>query len=411
MRRSAIQRLIQLKEWKPSELSLDAEELAELQAIPAKLAIQPAGDRYVVTPGSMIGAANTARLRVVIEPKLSVDRVFFLLGYARNVRFAPVATTLAAREGIVDPFVSAFLNVLQRALRRGLLMSYVEREEALATIRGRIRFAEQARRRYGLPLPIEVRYDDHTVDTEANRLVKAALRRIERLRLRDPSLRRRAADGVTSFETVADVAFDPQRLPSFAYTRLEERYRPVLELAALLVKNTSVELHAGGASTSAILFDMNDVFEDFVWAAVGDELRRVLPTNYRWRQGKSIALDEDQRVRPEPDLSLWQGKLCVFVGDVKYKDTKQGEVDDLYQLLAYCSAAGLDDGLLLYAEKSSGANVHRVVRGGPRLRVETVDLTAPVSVLSRRCKAIASEIAGIVLAGPRSSVAAQSPRG
>ena len=64
-------------------------------------------------------------------------------------------------------------------------MSYVQREEALPTIRGRVRFAEQARRRYDLPLPIEVRYDDYTVDIEANRLVKAALRRIERLRLRD----------------------------------------------------------------------------------------------------------------------------------------------------------------------------------------------------------------------------------
>src|SRR4051812_1286519 len=73
-------RLIQLQEWKASELTLDAEELAELQAIPAKLTIQPAAGRYVVTPRSIIGAATTRRLHVVIEPKLQIDRVFFLLG-------------------------------------------------------------------------------------------------------------------------------------------------------------------------------------------------------------------------------------------------------------------------------------------------------------------------------------------
>ena len=86
-RRSTIPspRLIRLQEWKPSELSLDAEELAELQAIPAKLTVQPAAGRYVVTPGSIIGAATTTRLHVVIEPKLSIDRVFFLLGYARQL--------------------------------------------------------------------------------------------------------------------------------------------------------------------------------------------------------------------------------------------------------------------------------------------------------------------------------------
>jgi 5-methylcytosine-specific restriction enzyme subunit McrC len=347
-----------------------------------------------------VGAATTPRLQVVIEPKLPIDRVFFLLGYARKVRFAADTTTLAGREGIVEPFVAAFLDALQRALRRGLPMSYVSREEALPTIRGRVRFAEQLRRRYGLPLPIEIGYDDFTVDTEANRLVKAALRRIERMRLRNALLRRRAAEALASFDGVADVSFDTRRLPTFNYTRLDERYRPVLELAALLVRNTSVELHPGAATMTSILFDMNDVFEDFVSAAIGDELRPILPTSYRWRQGKSVSLDEDLNVRPEPDLSLWHGTRCVFVGDAKYKETEQGEVGDIYQLLAYCSATGLDEGLLLYAEKPSGPSVHRVVRGGPRLRVETVDVTAPLARLRDRCHALAVEIAATAVTAP-----------
>jgi 5-methylcytosine-specific restriction enzyme subunit McrC len=327
-----------------------------------------------------------------------------LLGYSRNFHFAPEATTLAAREGIVEPFVAAFLDVLQRALRRGLLMSYLQREEALTTIRGRVRFAEQARRRHGLPLPIEVRYDDYTVDVEANRLVKAALRRVERLPLRNSLLRRRIVEALASFDGVTDVTFDTRRLPAFNFTYLDERYRPLLELAALLVQNTSVDLHPGEATTRSILFDMNDVFEDFVWAAIGDELRQILPTSYRWKQGKSIALDEDGHVRPEPDLSLWDRERCIFVGDAKYKETKQGEVEDLYQLLAYCSAAGLDEGLLLYAEKRRGRSIHQVVRGGPRLRVETVDLTASVGDVKDRCRVIASEIASSTAAASRRTV-------
>jgi hypothetical protein len=159
-----------------------------------------------VTPQSVIGAATTPRLSVVIEPKLSIDRVFWLLGYARKIRFAPDPTTLIAREGIVEAFVAAFLDSLQRALRRGLPMSYVAREEALATIRGRVRFAEQLRRRYELPLPVEVGYDDYTIDTEANRLVKAALRRIERIRLRNTLLRRRTAESLSSCDGVTSGA-------------------------------------------------------------------------------------------------------------------------------------------------------------------------------------------------------------
>jgi 5-methylcytosine-specific restriction enzyme subunit McrC len=307
-------------------------------------------------------------------------------------------TTLTAREGIVESFIAVFLAVLRRTLRRGLPMSYVSREEALQTIRGRVRFADQLRRRYDLPLPVEVGYDDYTLDTEANRLVKAALRRIERLRMRNPSLRRRTKEALGAFDGVADVTFDPRRLPGFDYTRLNEHVRPLLELAALLVRNTSVELHPGAASTTSILFNMDDAFEDFVWAAIGDELRGILPASFLWRQGKSIALDEDSLVRPEPDLSLWEDSRCVFVGDAKYKRTKQGEVGDIYQLLAYCSATGLDEGLLLYAEKPSGLSLHRVVRGGPRLRVETVDVTAPLAVLQERCHNLALEIGSTAMA-------------
>ena len=59
-----------------------------------------------------------------------------------------------------------------------MIHDYLTREEALYTVRGRIRFDEQMRRRYGIPLPIEVRYDEFTDDTRANRLVKAAVMRL-----------------------------------------------------------------------------------------------------------------------------------------------------------------------------------------------------------------------------------------
>lgn len=329
----------------------------------------------------------------MIEPKLDIDRVFYLLGYSRDVRFHADQVAMAARGGIAEPFVLAFLETLQRAMRRGLPTSYVRREEALPTIRGRIRFADQIQRRQDLPLPVEVSYDDFTVDTEENRLVKAALRRAEHLRLRNPLLRRRAAELLTIFDGVQDANFNPRRLPAFTYNRLNQQFRPVLELAALLVQSVSLELHPGATSMSSILFNMNKVFEDFVWAAVGDALRKLLPPSYRWRHGRSVTLDEDSRLRPEPDLSLWHRSRCVFVGDAKYKETAQGEINDIYQLLAYCASTGLDEGLLLYAEKPGGPTIHEVVRGGPTLKVETVDVTAPVEELGSRCRTIAAQIA------------------
>ena len=60
-----------------------------------------------------------------------------------------------------------------------LLHGYREEEDALQTVRGRIRLDDQMRRRPGFLLPVEVRYDEFTDDILENRLVKAAVVRLK----------------------------------------------------------------------------------------------------------------------------------------------------------------------------------------------------------------------------------------
>ena len=73
----------------------------------------------------------------------------------------------------------------RRAFAGGLLHGYRTEEETLSTVCGRIAFAEQLRRRFDIPLPVEVRYDDFTDDITANRLVKAAGARLRGMRIGD----------------------------------------------------------------------------------------------------------------------------------------------------------------------------------------------------------------------------------
>jgi 5-methylcytosine-specific restriction enzyme subunit McrC len=107
---------------------------------------------------------------------------------------------------------------------------------------------------------------------------------------------------------------------------------------------------------------------------------------------RSIRLDEESALATEPDLSWWRGQRCLFVGDAKYKLTEEGQLSDLYQLLAYCIATGLDSGLLIYAEQPTGPARHRIVHGGPTLRVESVDVTSPVSRIENRLDVLAASI-------------------
>jgi 5-methylcytosine-specific restriction endonuclease McrBC regulatory subunit McrC len=144
---------------------------------------------------------------------------------------------------------------------------------------------------------------------------------------------------------------------------------------------------------------MNKVFEDFLYQAIGDQLRTRLGPHAQWKQGRTIYLDEQRRVKAKPDFSLWQTRRCVFVGDAKYKSTQFGEASDLYQLLAYCIATSLPRGLLIYAQ-SPATTRHRVVDHGPDLIVESVDLDAPMADLLIRVTELSDRVVELAAKPP-----------
>ena len=386
-------RLIRLREWKPTPVELDPEELADLQRIDADLVVTPsAGGGYEVRPGSIVGAATTPRLQVLIEPKFSIERVLYLVGSARRIRFQPTRTQLGASAELTEGFVAAFLVVVRDCLSRGLLKGYRHVDEQLAGVRGRVRFADQLRRQFALPLPVEVSYDNFTEDIEENRVLKAALRRLESFRPLSTSSHSRINDALQVMAGVSDQRYTRASVPNFRFSRLNERYRPALELASLVIANTSIDLLEGRREIRSFLFDMNQIFEDFVFEQLRLRLAPTMRPDYRWVQGEPLPLDSNGVLNPEPDLALWRGNRCLFVGDAKYKRTREGELGDLYQLLAYCTAADLDLGLLVYADQAGGSRAHRLVHGGPTLRVEGLDLEATSDSIADRLNSLARSI-------------------
>jgi 5-methylcytosine-specific restriction enzyme subunit McrC len=267
-----------------------------------------------------------------------------------------------------------------------VLQGYRTEEDALQTVRGRIRFDEQLRRRQGRFPPLELRFDEFTTDIEENRLLKAAIHRLRRLRLRSPVSRHALEAFEDALSEVQLVGYDARRLPELHWTRLNERYRPAVELARLILRAVSFELGHGATPASAFLLNMNEVFENFVVVALRDALRLSERAFPQGNAGRWLALDQAGRVRLKPDLSWWEDGRCRFVGDVKYKRIRADGVlhPDLYQLLAYIIASNLPGGLLIYAAGEDEPAHHAIVNVSKHLDVVTLDLSgAPDNILAQ----------------------------
>ena len=393
-------RRLTLSERRPEPgVSLSAEERHALARIaPSRLTIVPSEARegcYDITPSSWVGAINLGTLAIEIRPKLPISRVLFLLSYAVDPRrWEETGFDFGEEQSLLEAIVPGFAAQVRRALHRGTLRGYRSEEAALPTVRGRLRFDDQIRDHFGLLPPAEVRYDEFTDDIEENRLIKAALDRLGRMVIRSEAARRLLRTFDVLLGMVALVQYNPQQLPDIVYTRLNEHYRPAVELAKLVLRNTSFELRHGRVRASAFLVDMNRVFEDFVVTALRDALRLPESTFPQGGKGKRLRLDQAGSVRLRPDLSWWDGSICTFVGDVKYKQTDAEDVEhpDLYQLLAYTIGTDLPGGMLVYAAGEAEPVTHRVVHLGKVLQVEALDLQGSPDDILRQVGEVAERV-------------------
>ena len=373
-----------------------AERDALKEALPS-LTIAPAPgerDRYSLMPGSTVGALDVGGLSVIIEPKLDVARVLYLASYAMGAftlrdepfRFEDAPT-------VVEALAPAFVRAAERAFTRGLLHGYQTEEEALYTVRGRIAFAEQIRRRFDAPLPVEVRYDDFTDDIRANRLVKAAGARLGAMHIDD----RKSRDGLrwidATLGNVSRVAFPANDVPTVEFDRLNEHYREVVELARLILRHASFESERGGVRASGFLIDMNVVFQEFVTRALRETLG-LSEHAFRADDRAAGTLDVAGKVSLKPDLSWWESGACVFVGDAKYKRTENNRATnaDLYQALAYATALDLPGATLIYAKGEAEPVTHHVRHVGKRLDVVAVDLSGGIEDLRKSIATLAEHV-------------------
>ena len=360
------------------------------------LTIEPvmgAEGSYCLTPGSTVGAVEVEGLSLLIQPKIGIPQLLSLACYAMDV-FRLRQDRLfnfEEQEALPDTLALALAAAARRAFVRGLLHGYRTEEEALHTVRGRIRFDEQMRRRSGVPLPVEVRYDEFTDDILENRLVKAAVVSLGGMRLRSPAAQQGLGRVAGILDNVRTVEYPPGEVPPVRFDRLNEHYRGVVGLSRLILRHSAFESGRGPLRAAGFLMDMNVVFQEFVTQA----LREALGISERAFLERSIpSLDEEGQVHLRPDLTWWDSGVCRFVGDAKYKNvtSKSEPNSDLYQLLAYVTALGLPGGLVIYAQGEPDKAVHRVRRSGKSLEVAALDLSGPLDHVLNRVESLAARV-------------------
>ena len=361
----------------PLELPLAAEEGRAL-AFSGVVSAVPSPYRpgiWLVGAAGKVGAARIGPVEVFIRPKVEIARLLFLLGYASHGGVWQQDTVRVTSAADLIPVIAqALWRQTERAIHQGLLPGYVVVEESSQVLRGRLRESAQLHAHHGLPLPLEIRHDEFTIDIPENQILRTACERMLSVPRVDSESQRMLRRLLRDF---GDVTVIPRGspVPLWEPSRLNARYHAALRIASLVLDATSVEHETGNVAVNGFLLDMPLLFEQFVTVA----LREAITARFGGRVEGQVRyyLDQAGQVPLRPDIVWKVSGTTAAVIDAKYKAEKPAGYPnaDLYQLLAYCTILGLPVGHLVYARGNASPARHVVRQSGVEIICHAIDLS------------------------------------
>ena len=363
-------RRIVVQEYKPLT-GLPKDEQRDLE----RFALEEGGDgRSVLTlrngllhAQNYVGIIETRRGTVIeILPKIDLSdsgadntrKVFLtMLRDWRRLREAQrgnAGIRAIRRFDMFEAFVHLFLTNVVLLTQRGLARAYRTQEANLPCLRGRILFPAHIRENLVDRSRFYVGYDEFTANRPANRLIHLALRQLVGI-VRHPANLQRLHQLRIVFSSVPLSTNLNDDWAGYRLDRSMRHYDAVMPWVRLFLFGHGLATFAGSHINRAMLFPMEEIFEDFVTAAVRRHQRRF--TVHAQDQRQHLATNYDTR-RPafwlKPDIVLRESGQARFILDAKWKRLDSDKSNhgvgqaDAYQLFAYGKKYGCRRVALVY---------------------------------------------------------------
>ena len=229
---------------------------------------------------------------------------------------------------LLEIFISMFLDEVSKLIKIGIKSDYVELEDNLKFLKGKLKISEQIRKNIVHKERFYVCYQEFSTDRAENRLIKSALEFLYR-RSKSSRNQRLIREYLFIFDEISsssDINADFSRLK---LNRQTKHYEQALLWSKIFLQNRSFSPYKGNEIAFALLFDMNKLFESYV----GNFIKKKR-ADVSLQHSEKHLVEEPKGFRLRPDIFL-EGE---FIADTKWKIVKSKDdisQADLYQLYAY----------------------------------------------------------------------------
>ena len=309
------------------------------------------GERWRLTSRAWVGYLPLAGTYLIeLAPRVPLGNLFGMLEYAYHLRsFRLLAGDVHC--ATLAEFYERLAHVLAKRVldraRYGLHRSYVEANDDLAFVRGRLDVQQILCAPWRTSLPCT--FEEHTTDVADNAIVFWTLDRVVRSGLCTdrslPTIRaahRRLAGSATLQPFIgADCV-------GRVYSRLNADYQPMHGLCRFFLENCGPTHERGDRSVLPFLVHMPRLFEGLVAAWLQEHARAHFRVDTQHRTDLEATSELEMVVDVLLSDSVTGHPLAVL--DTKYKLDVTPSTADVSQVVTYAQALGCRHAVLVYPD-------------------------------------------------------------
>jgi 5-methylcytosine-specific restriction enzyme subunit McrC len=251
---------------------------------------------------------------------------------------------------ILEAYFEIYINECEKLIRQGLVKKYRTINNNSTTLKGKLLFSNQLQQNSIHKERFYTRHQIFDRENIFNHILLKALRVIPELS-QSPYLKDKVSGLLLSFPELDDIVVASSTFEKLIFDRKTLRYKEAIEIAAMLLLNYRPDIISGNNHILAILFDMNDLWEEYIYR----QLIKNRPDNLRIRAQNSKAFWKLDYCQPckriRPDIVVYdQVTNSVVILDTKWKlpDNNIPSDGDLKQMFVYNEYWDGKQALLVY---------------------------------------------------------------
>ncbi|MCY4523889.1 MAG: hypothetical protein OXB84_04030 [Halobacteriovoraceae bacterium] len=306
----------------------------------------PRGKIFDIGPDSIrarndVGVISFGRHQIEILPKLLgrsgkkssiIENLTHMLSYTDKMPVFDneIGSLSSSQLDFLDIYIKIFAQKLSSALKRGIPHRYIIERDNLNFIKGKILIKENIKKNFIQKERIFCEYGSFSENNIINQTFRSVLEKILPL-TRNDSIRPKLKHCLRYLADVKKKNITYHNIKAIKISKANAHVSEVFEMAKFFLKGLRQELSSGHEKVHAIIFDMNELFEEFIFKFLESKKSILGIKEISFQRRKRLITDvTDLFSNKTSRKGLMDTYLDIFI---TLKDGKKVIIDTKYKLL------------------------------------------------------------------------------